>query len=284
MTLADEIERSWAQHRPEVPAAVWRQLRALKRELAPTATRIETMLGDDRLIRDLLFPLSKRRGIHRQRLLNDFRRALPGAEVAISHQSMVEAVWLSPSSAIIADALGGEAQNCLLANYLLAHPDFHIWNVRAAWALEISDHAASRFLQRAQKCDLRTAALSAARAFAAADAASVPTRTTIYLPAGPGCFVGHAIEGTTPSKRRYVYMRARTWIPAAWMRKDQLPLPAAAEPEKTVALALWRWDGRPKPALRLPPHTEEHALALGPVARPAIGGYAHLPQPRADAP
>jgi len=267
MTVADEIEQSWAQHRPEVPAAVWRQLRALKRDLAPTAKRIETMLADDCLVRHLLIPLTKRRGMHRQRLLNDFRRALPGAEIAVSHKNILECCWLSPSSAIIADARRGEAQDCLLANYLLAHLDFHAWSLRAAWALEISDHAASRFLQRAHKGDLRLAALSAARAFAAADAASVPTRTTIYLPGGPGCFVGHAIEGTTPTKRRYVYMRARTWLPASWMRKDQLPLPAAAEPDATVALALWRWDGGP--ALRLPPHTEECAPALGPVATPA---------------
>jgi len=266
MTLADEIERSWAQHRPEVPAAVWRQLRALKRELASTATRIETMLGDDRLIRDLLIPLSKRRGMHRQRLLNEFRRALPGAEVAVSYKDIVECCWLSPSSAIIADPQRGEAQDCLLANYLLAHPDFHIWSMRAAWALEISDHAASRFLQRSQKADLRLAALSAARTFAAADAASVPTKT-IYLPGGPGCFVGVAIDGKTRSGQQYVYMRAQTWIPAAWMRKDQRPLPRAADPEKTVALALWRWDGGP--ALRLPPHTKECAPALGPVATPA---------------
>ncbi len=36
-------------------------------------------------------------------------------------------------------------------------------------------------------------------------------------------------------------MRARNWIPAAWMHADQRPLSPAAEPAKTVALSLWGW-------------------------------------------
>ncbi len=69
-----------------------------------------------------------------------------------------------------------------------------------------------------------------------------------------------------------LYMRARRWIRAAWMRADDRPLPPAAEPEKTVALALWRSDGGPpQPIVGLAPVREECDRGPCPVARPEIG-------------
>jgi hypothetical protein len=43
----------------------------------------------------------------------------------------------------------------------------------SAWAAEVPDHAAARFLQRAAKADLRDALFAAGLAFLAADAATV---------------------------------------------------------------------------------------------------------------
>jgi hypothetical protein len=107
-----------------------------------------------------------------------------------------EIAWLSPKPPIIVDGQNGEKQDCLLACYALAHPSpvFGALHVNAAWALEISDHCAGRLLQRAPDVDLRSAALEAALAFAAADAKTVEpligTDSSIYLPTGAGSFIG----------------------------------------------------------------------------------------------
>lgn len=111
----------------------------------------------------------------------------------------------------------------------------------------MSDHACARLLQRAPETDLRSAILEAALAFAAADAKVVEpligTGTTVYLPAGPGCFVGTIIGGTTAEGRVYIYCRCRTYLAAAFLRPEQVPLPRALDAVDTVAIRLWRWDG-----------------------------------------
>jgi hypothetical protein len=126
MSLTEDLlEHAWASHDPQravIPAAIWRQLRTFKRELAPTAAVIESMLSDQNLARSVLEPVIRRRGMHRIRLLEDLRRALPAASLRISNKQILEIFWLSPKPHIIVDAKSGEDQDCLLACYALAFP------------------------------------------------------------------------------------------------------------------------------------------------------------------
>jgi sarcosine oxidase gamma subunit len=252
MVMTDEsiLEQAWASHDPHraiIPSAVWRQLRAIKRELAPTAVVIENMLRDSDGARTVLGQVTRRRGMNRIRLLKELRRALPAASLRISQQEILEIFWLSPKPHIIVGGQGGEDQDCLLACYALAYPaDAKGLTLHSGWALEISDHASARLLQRSAHADLRAAAQQAALAFVAADASIVRpligTATSIYLPVGSGCFAATVIGGMTQTGKAKIYARCRTFVPASWLKSDQQFLPRAADVQQTVALALWHWD------------------------------------------
>jgi hypothetical protein len=123
--MTDEAiqEQAWIAPDPQraaIPSAVWRQLRAIKRELAPTAAVIEKLLRDRDLV--VIEPVIRRRGMSRQRLLNELRRVFPAASLRISSKEILEIFWLSPKGPIIVDGKSGEGQDCVLACYALAFP------------------------------------------------------------------------------------------------------------------------------------------------------------------
>jgi sarcosine oxidase gamma subunit len=252
MSQTDEsiLEQAWREHEPErgfVPSAVWRQLRNLKSELAPTAAVIESMLRDQTLARNVLEPVTRRRGMHRQRLLKELRRALPDATLRLCDAEILEIFWLSPKPHIIVDGNAGEDQDCLMACYAVAFPaDAKGLTLHSGWALEISDHALARLLQRSAHADLRAAAQQAALAFVAADAKVVTpligTSTSIYLPARSGAFAATVIGGVTTTGKAKIYARCRTFVHSSWLNADQQFLPRAVDVEQTVALDLWHWD------------------------------------------
>ena len=110
-------------------------------------------------------------------------------------------------------------------------------------------------------------------AFAAADAKTVEpligTTTSIFLPAGAGCFLATVIGGQTLSGRPCIYARCGTWLPHAWLRANQMPLSRASNPEEDrMALQIWGWDRFARPVearageearLRI-----DHAMETGP--------------------
>jgi hypothetical protein len=112
-----------------------------------------------------------RRGVGRQRLLEQLRRALPDALLRIANNNTLEIRWLTPRRHLIVNPVGGEAQDCILASFVLAWPvhrrDVGMWS---AWAAEFPDHACARFLQRSDSNDLKAALLAAGQAFMVADA------------------------------------------------------------------------------------------------------------------
>jgi hypothetical protein len=244
------LDRAWRDHEPQrgfVPASIWRRLRAIKAELAPTAVVLENMLRDQDAARTVLEPMIRRRGAARQRLLKELRRVLPAASVRLCDTEFLEIAWLSPKSHIIVDGKAGEDQNCVLACYAVVYPVPGIGiTLHAAWATEIADHAAARLLQRAPNADLRTAAQQAALAFVAADASIVRpligTAQSIYLKAGSGAFAATVIGGRTESGKIRIYARCRTFVPASWLNADQTFLPRADNAENTVAVSLWQWN------------------------------------------
>jgi hypothetical protein len=114
-------------------------------------------------------------------------------------------------------------------------------------------------MQRAGKADLRDALFAAGLSFLGASAASViplvGQNTSVYLPAGPGSFATTLIGARTANgQKHFVYSCASTWLSESMLRPDQTPLPRAAAPEQTTALALWRWheDGRVVPTFANP--------------------------------
>jgi hypothetical protein len=245
-----EIERAWLIHEParaEIPAEQWRKLRAFKRDIAVTAGVIEGILKNEKLAQSLVEPIVRKRGIGRQRKLTELRRLLPAANVKIAYKSILEISWLSPTAPIIANPQHqGEQQDCTLICYFLAWPrTAHSIAAHSAWAAEIPDHAAARLLQRSPRPpDLRAVLFEAGLAFlaAAADAVvpHVGTDSSVYLPAGDGAFAASIVGAkTTNGQKHFIYARAGTWLSAAMLKPDQIPLPRAATPEQTVALGLW---------------------------------------------
>jgi hypothetical protein len=113
-------------------------------------------------------------------------------------------------------------------------------SLNAAWSLEIFEHARARLLQRAPDADLRAAAFEAALAFAAADAKTVEplisTATSIFLPAGPGCFVGTVISSQTASERE-IYLCEVPHLPVRRQAEAQSdPVAPCDDREGTVAI------------------------------------------------
>jgi hypothetical protein len=249
-----QVERSWLQHDParaEIAPDIWRKLRAFKHGLVTTAGTIESILKRDELIRPFIEDVVRRRGAPRQDKLKALRRLLPGANVAIArtNRKIVEISWLSPKPPILANPEHhGEKQDCVLVCFLAAYPTAaRAVTAHSAWALEVPDHAACRFLQRAgDDADLTAALFAGGLSFVAAEAETVAaligTDTSIYLKAGPGVFVGTVIGAkTTDGASNFIYGRVHTWLRTDMLKPDQVPLPRATDPEQTVAVGLWRW-------------------------------------------
>ncbi len=245
--LEREIERAWRQHEPErdrIPSTAWRKLQALKNQYEPTALKLRAALNDEAALHALVKQCCCRRGIARQDFLKSVRRDFPGAEIKIAHRDVCEFSWLAPSPPVIADPKDhGERQACTLVCYLCAWPTppFGI-KVCSAWSIEVPDHAAGRYLQRAgDAADFKSALFEAANHFHAADMAKVTPHlgrgTDIYLPAGRGYFLC-TVVGAKSGGISFLYARAATWIEKKMLRPDQVPLPKAETADSSVAALL----------------------------------------------
>jgi hypothetical protein len=252
MSLTDqterEIERAWIQHEPHraaIPARFWRKLQALKNQFEPTSVKIRAVLADEAMLRSLVEQCCRRRGMARQRVLADARRALPGAEIKVVHKDVLEISWLAPSPPVIASPKDhGQRQECTLACYAVAWPTppFGI-KVCSAWSLEVPDHAGGRYLQRAgDATDFRAALFEAANHFHAADIGSVVPHvgsgTDIYLPTAGGAFLCTVVGAKSGGGKSFLYARAATWIDGTMLRADQVPLPKAKSEDQSVAALL----------------------------------------------
>jgi hypothetical protein len=245
-SIEREIERAWHQHqhRDRIPSEIWRQLRALKKEFEPTSAKIKMVMADETMLRQLVEQCTRRRGMARQRLLKAARHTFPGAEIKVAHGDILEISWLAPSPPVIANPKHlGEAQACTLACYCVAWPSPFGIELRSAWSLEVPDHAAGRFLQRAgRNADLRSALFEAANHFAAADIAEVKPHvgrgTDIYIPAGGGAFVCTVVGARSSGGHSFLYSRAATWIESTMLHADQTPLREAEAADGSVAALL----------------------------------------------
>jgi hypothetical protein len=253
MSLTDdlrelEITRSWLRHEPErdrIPSVFWRRLQALKKQFEPTSLKIKAALADEASLHRLIAQCCNRRGIARQRILADTRRSFPGAQIKIAHRDVLEISWLAPSPAVIAAPKDfGEAQDCTLCCYCVAWPTppFGI-RLCSAWSLEVPDHAAGRYLQRAgDDVDFGGALVAAANHFYGADmvevAPHVGMNTAIYLPTGGGCFVATVVGAKAGGGQSFLYARAVTWLDEKMLRDDQIPLRLASAADKSVAALL----------------------------------------------
>jgi hypothetical protein len=242
-----EIERAWLQHDPQrdrIPSAIGRRLRVLKKEFEPTSVKIKAALQDEVLLRQLVEDCCRRRGVARQNVLKAARRNFADATIRIGFMNVLEVTWLAPSRHVIADPKDhGQRQDCTLVCYIAAWstPPFGI-RLCSAWSLEIPDHAAGRFLQRAgDNADFRSALFEAANHFYGADMAEVAPHvgrnTDIYLPAGGGAFVSTVI-GARSGGHSFLYARAATWVDETMLRADQIPLREAETADRSVAALL----------------------------------------------
>jgi hypothetical protein len=251
MSLTDqterEIELAWKKHEPErtrIPNTIWRKLKAIKRQLEPTSQKIKALLLDEARIRSLVEQCTRRRGMARVRILSSVRHTYPDAMVKVIDGEILEISWLAPSPPVIADPKDhGERQECTLCCYAVAWPSLFSIRLCSAWSLEVTDHAARRYLQRAgENADFRSALFEAANHFNAADMDTVMSHVgrspaDIYLPAGGGCFVCTVI-GARRGANNFLYARAATWIDNTMLRPDQVPLTKAETADRSVAALL----------------------------------------------
>jgi hypothetical protein len=244
---AREIDRAWLQHEPDrdrIPSDIWRRLRRFKKDFEPTSVKIRAVLAYESMLRQLVEQCTRRRGMARVRALKDARRAFPGATVKSVDLNILEISWLAPSLPVIANPKDhGERQDCTLVCYAVAWPTppFGI-RLCSAWSLEVPDHAAGRYLQRAgDNADFESALFEAANHFYAADMTAVKPhvgrQTDVYLPAGEGMFVCTVI-GARSGTKNFLYARAATWIDGTMLRPDQVPLPKAEAADRSVAALL----------------------------------------------
>jgi hypothetical protein len=250
MNLTDqterEIERAWLQHDPQrnaIPLDIWRRLRVLKKDLEPTSAKIKAALQDEALLRQMVNQCTRRRGMARVRILSNVRHTFPDAVVKVVDGNILEIGWLASSPPVIANPKApGQRQQCTLVCYCVAWPSppFGI-TLRSAWSLEVPDHAAGRYLQRADNADFSSALFEAANHFSAADRATVTPHvgrnTDIYLPSGGGAFVC-TVVGAKSGGNNFLYARAATWLEGTMLRADQVPLSKAESAEKSVAALL----------------------------------------------
>ena len=241
-----EIELAWLSHEPErnrIPTVVWRQLRAIKKEIEPTSVKINATLQNEEMLHLLIEQCCRRRGMARQRLLAAVRRSFSGAEVKVVHKNVLDISWLAPSPPVIASPKDhGERQACTLLCYCVAWPAPLGITVRSAWALEVPDHAAGRYLQRAgASADFKSALFEAASHFYAADTGAVMPHvgrgTSIHLPASGGCFVC-TVVGAKSGTSSFLFARAATWVDGTMLRSDQTPLRQAEAAAQSVAALL----------------------------------------------
>ena len=246
MSHEREIALAWLQHQhsERIPLDIWRQLRSIKREIEPTSLKIKAALNDEASLRSLVEGCCRRRGMARQRVLKGVRDTYPDATIKIANGNVLEISWLAPSPPVIANPKDfSERQACTLVCYAVAWPTPPFgFELRSAWSLEVPDHAAGRYLQRAGwNADLRSALFGAANHFAAADIAEVKPHvgrgTDIYIPAGRGCFVC-TVVGARSGANKFLYARAATWVDEMMLHTDQVPLREAEAAERSVAALL----------------------------------------------
>src|SRR6266567_250995 len=145
-TRAIEVERAWRQHSPRpgwTPLSVRRRLQQFKDELAPSATAIAEVLGDDGRCDKLFWDWACRRGARRQEALKSISRAFPGANVTLHKlgktvkDKVLEIAYLRPSEHIIDSNHPSDRQDCILVAFVLCLGGT-LW---AQWSVEVSDHA-----------------------------------------------------------------------------------------------------------------------------------------------
>jgi hypothetical protein len=176
-------------------------------------------------------------------ILSNVRHTFPDAVVKVVNGDILEISWLAPSPPVIADPKDyGERQECTLVCYCVAWPSPFGIRLCSAWSLEVTDHAARRYLQRAgDNADFRSGLFEAANRFHAADMMAVTPHvgrsTDIYLPTGGGAFVCTCI-GARSGANNFLYARAATWVDSAMLRPDQVPLRKAETADRSVAALL----------------------------------------------
>lgn len=119
----------------------------------------------------------------------------------------------------------GQTQPSVVVDYVVVDHEDYVQT--GLWTMELPDHALHRLAQRHRVVDLRDTILGAHRALLAADLHPLPDPSDdLFLPAGPGAFVGQMTYGKDASARGepILYFRARTWLHRDQLGDNQVPL------------------------------------------------------------
>ena len=250
---AREADLAWAEHRGDViedrvPMSAWRQVRNLKRSLAPSAEAIAAVMGDKDKWRDAAADcLLKTSAVGRARGLAKLRQLFKPASIEVRHQGwlgeVVNVRWLEPRGPLMVTKFdAGFEQDALVSNVLSIVAFGRGVLSTGLVALEVPDHALARLFQRAPGADASRALNEAASAFLAMDAREVIglglERKTLVLPAAGVGFLSDVIFGKGKRDGSWrLFARPRTCLASSQLGADQKPLAPATDAGWSVLAA-----------------------------------------------
>ena len=232
-----DIERAWRIHAPEragVPAEARRAVRSFKAAIAPDGAKVKTALrGADPLVSSW----AKKGALDRGRKLLKIKAALAPAAVDDAGGALL-VLWLEARGQMVLVDHPSFQQDCVIAIGAVASRLRGSVRWSSFPAIEVPDHALARMYQRAPGINASAAMYEAAVAFLRADRNIVEAARlrgeSLCLRAGSGLLLCQIISGLDLADKMRVVARANTWIAAEAAGGDQLPLPPALDPARTV--------------------------------------------------
>jgi hypothetical protein len=237
-------------------AEVRGQLRAWKQKLARDYTAFESTFrrfGKGGDLGPLLFDMIRCGRIGRQRAFEKINRALgPGAKLETKHLDDKSAlavwsifcprspVWCATSGTAPDAAQMGLSQNCVTVNYIAAGA--MPWGVgleQGLWTLGVPDHALGRAIERSRFLhpgaiirEAHVNLLNLPAQTIALNNGNIETERGFFVKAGAGAFRCEMQGGPDKLNNGELgfFAFTRTWIDAARLHEDQVPLHEKGKP------------------------------------------------------
>jgi len=245
----EQTDWAWSQHRGDrvgdvIPASAQRSVRNLKRVLAPKADAVVEVFESERW-RDPAADFAwKGSALGKQRALDKLRRMFHPAPVQVKRLGPLGAVlyvaWLEPHGPVLdhQDAAFGQAGIVSRAYALIGAVRGRVLPI-SLLGLEAPDHALGRLCQRAPNADPVAALNGATEAFLSMDveqAIALQTDSMVLSAGDAGMFLSNVVFGRTDGFWR-IFGRPRTFVRAAQIKPDQIPVAPAADIAKSVLVA-----------------------------------------------
>jgi hypothetical protein len=211
---------------------------AFKRQIGGDADRLKGVL---RSHVPMLCDWTKLGPRNRERKLPRIQEALsPAGVVCIDGELLV--LWTQSFGPLLLTNDPSYRQDCVLVLGMVAQRLRGSLRWNGFPILEAPDHMLRRMFQRSPGISAAAALYQGARSFLGADLGVLeaqPRATTLYVPTGPGLTVGLPIKALSPDRTTaHLIVRGSTWLSESMAGRDQVPVAAAVDPERSVLAAV----------------------------------------------